>query len=550
MAYQALYRKYRPLTFSDVCGQDNIVRALTGAIRSENVGHAYLFCGTRGTGKTTLAKILSRALNCEHPVDGEPCNSCPTCESILRGASLSVFEIDAASNSGVDNVRQIIEEVQYPPQGGRKKVYIIDEAHNLSPAAFNALLKTLEEPPEYAVFILCTTDPGRILQTITSRCQRFDFRHIPISIISDRLSEICGKESIDAEESAIRYIASAGDGSMRDALSLLDECRAFGDGKHITYDEALQALGAVDTGVFGEFLRAMRSSDIPGAMDVIARITAEGRETGKFVNDFTWYLRNMMLIKVSQGDVSGLDEILGISSENLRKIREDANDTELSLIIRYIRAFAALSGRIRYEAQKRVLLECEVITLMTEDKGTGDPDARKPDVSAPVTKGSDVVKTEAVKEEALGPEAPKAETEEDDRPEPLKVVPDSKDLPTSEASAEPVKPTAADNPLTVLIDEWESVIATDDDPLERMALKNTELRVNGDSVTLIPLSGLYIERLRRELDHIRAMFEKYVGRSLEVTVQDGASEKKDTVRPVKKKSDLEDFFGVPVEEED
>ena len=247
MSYTALYRKFRPQEFEDVKGQEHIVTTLKNQIKADRIGHAYLFCGTRGTGKTTVAKIFAKAVNCEHPVDGSPCGKCPACQGIAAGTSMNVIEIDAASNNGVDNIRQIREEVSYRPTEGKYKVYIIDEVHMLSAGAFNALLKTLEEPPAYVIFILATTEAHKIPITILSRCQRYDFHRISIDTITDRLAELMRTEQVDVEERALRYVAKAGDGSMRDALSLLDQCIAFHLGEKLTYENVLEVLGAVDT---------------------------------------------------------------------------------------------------------------------------------------------------------------------------------------------------------------------------------------------------------------------------------------------------------------
>ena len=218
MSYTALYRKFRPQEFEDVKGQEHIVTTLKNQIKADRIGHAYLFCGTRGTGKTTVAKIFAKAVNCEHPVDGSPCGKCPVCQGIAAGTSMNVIEIDAASNNGVDNIRQIREEVSYRPTEGKYKVYIIDEVHMLSAGAFNALLKTLEEPPAYVIFILATTEAHKIPITILSRCQRYDFHRISIDTITDRLAELMRTEQVDVEERALRYVAKAGDGSMRSIL--------------------------------------------------------------------------------------------------------------------------------------------------------------------------------------------------------------------------------------------------------------------------------------------------------------------------------------------
>lgn len=254
MAYTALYRKWRPVCFEDVKGQDPIVRTLKNQIISGRIGHAYLFCGTRGTGKTTIAKIFAKAVNCQHPVNGSPCNECAVCQSIASGASMNVVEIDAASNNGVDNIREIRDEVKYSPTEGNYRVYIIDEVHMLSTGAFNALLKTLEEPPPYVIFILATTEVHKIPITVLSRCQRYDFRRINNDVIAAQIEYLLKEEKVEAEPAAIRYVAKTADGSMRDALSLLEQCISFYYGQKLTYENVLDVLGAVDTGIFSQLL--------------------------------------------------------------------------------------------------------------------------------------------------------------------------------------------------------------------------------------------------------------------------------------------------------
>ena len=298
MSYTALYRKYRPSEFEDVKGQEHIVTTLKNQIKADRIGHAYLFCGTRGTGKTTVAKIFAKAVNCEHPVDGSPCGECASCKAIAAGSSMNVIEIDAASNNGVENIRQIREEVSYSPTQGKYKVYIIDEVHMLSIGAFNALLKTLEEPPSYVIFILATTESHKIPITILSRCQKYDFRRISIETISDRLMDLLQQEGVEAEEKAVRYVAKAGDGSMRDALSLLDQCIAFYLGEPLTYDHVLEVLGAVDTEVFSRLLRSILANNVVQAIELLEELIVQGRELGQFVTDFVWYLRNLLLVAV------------------------------------------------------------------------------------------------------------------------------------------------------------------------------------------------------------------------------------------------------------
>lgn len=366
MSYTALYRKFRPQEFSDVKGQDHIVTSLQNQIKADRIGHAYLFCGTRGTGKTSVAKIFARAVNCLHPVDGSPCGECELCKSVAAGTSMNVIEIDAASNNGVDNIREIREEVGYGPTEGRFKVYIIDEVHMLSAGAFNALLKTLEEPPAYVIFILATTEVHKIPVTILSRCQRYDFHRISLDTIASRLMELLQKEGIKAEERAVRYIAKAADGSMRDALSLLDQCIAFFLGQELTYEGVLSVLGAVDTEVFSRLHDAVRNGDVRGAMEIVEEITVSGRELNQFASDFCWYLRNLLLMK-SAGNI---EDLLDLSSENLEVMKKQAKDTEAEVLMRHIRVFSELLSSLRYSTEKRILMEVALIKLCKPEMET------------------------------------------------------------------------------------------------------------------------------------------------------------------------------------
>lgn len=359
MSYTALYRKWRPASFEDVKGQDHIVKTLKNQVESGRIGHAYLFCGTRGTGKTSIAKIFARAVNCEHPAGGSPCNECETCRRIKEGTSLNVVEIDAASNNGVENIREIREQVQYPPTEGKYRVYIIDEVHMLSIGAFNALLKTLEEPPSYVIFILATTEVHKIPVTILSRCQRYDFKRISLDTIAGRLKELTKAEHIEAEERALRYVAKAADGSMRDALSLLDQCAAFHFGESLTYDNVLEVLGAVDNSVFSQLFRAAVEGRTKDCIYKIEEIVIQGRELSQFVTDFIWYLRNLLIVQ----SADDAENILDTSTENLLLLKEEAALTDGNTLMRYIRIFSELSGQMRYASQKRVLLEIAFIKL-------------------------------------------------------------------------------------------------------------------------------------------------------------------------------------------
>ena len=360
MSYVALYRKFRPQTFSQVKGQDHVVLTLTNQIKNNRAGHAYLFTGTRGTGKTSVAKIFAKAVNCLHPVDGEPCNECEHCKAITAGNFMDVVEIDAASNTGVDDIRRVIEEIQYTPAKGRYKVYIIDEAHMLSGSAANAFLKTLEEPPEYVIFILATTEPHKLPITILSRCQRYDFKRISVDTIAENLSALLESEGVASEEEAVKYIARAADGSMRDAISLLDKCIAFNLGEKLTYANVLSTLGTVDVETFSRLFGAVCRGDVALALTTIEETIDAGKDISQFVSDFTVYIRNLLLVNVS----GGLNmQIMGVGDENRALLERDAALSEAQILLRYIRILSELLNNIRYSASKQILLEVAVIQM-------------------------------------------------------------------------------------------------------------------------------------------------------------------------------------------
>lgn len=357
MSYMALYRKWRPDEFQEVKGQEHIVTTLKNQIKHERIGHAYLFCGTRGTGKTTIAKLMAKAVNCEHPVDGSPCNECESCKAIAAGTSMNVIEIDAASNNGVDNIRQINSAVQYSPSSGKYLVYIIDEVHMLSIGAFNALLKTLEEPPEYVIFILATTESHKIPITILSRCQRYDFKRISIETITDRLAELLEREQVKATRDALAYVAKAADGSMRDALSILDQCIAFNLGEELTYDRVLETIGAVDVEVYIRLFESVKQGDTSSAVDIIDKAVWQGKDLTQLINEFISFIRNVLMLK--------LDPDMGVdlTSDNIATLIELGKDMPEEKIIGYINILQEASNKIAYVTTKRIVLEVAIIKM-------------------------------------------------------------------------------------------------------------------------------------------------------------------------------------------
>lgn len=499
MSYTALYRKFRPASFEDVKGQDHIVTTLKNQIKAERIGHAYLFCGTRGTGKTTIAKIFAKAVNCEKPADGSPCGECAVCRAIAAGASMNVIEIDAASNNGVDNIREIVDEVAYSPAEGKYKVYIIDEVHMLSIGAFNALLKTLEEPPSYVIFILATTEVHKIPITILSRCQRYDFKRITIDTISERIRELIQIEQVSIEDKAIRYIAKTADGSMRDALSLLDQCIAFHFGQELTYDKVLDVLGAVDTEVFSRLLRVVMEGNVPGAIGILEEMVIQGRELTQFVSDFTWYLRNLLLIKTADG----IEDIIDVSTENLARLKEEAQMAQNDVIMRYIRVLSELSGQIRYAAQKRVLIEIALIKLcrpeMETDTESLSDRIRK--LEQKVEQGIPVMNPELMQQmrEGIAAGAMGAAASEQRAPLPKAIPEDVKQV----------------------VSKWSVAVAEAPNPMKTY-LKSAYPSLSGDGKLLIVVQdGLPFDYFRQDghREELQKILSEYAGKEIEITIQ-------------------------------
>ncbi|QEK13414.1 DNA polymerase III subunit gamma/tau [Crassaminicella thermophila] len=358
MSYVALYRKWRPKVFEDVVGQQHITQTLKNQIKNENIAHAYLFCGTRGTGKTSTAKIFARAVNCLNPKDYDPCNECEICTGIQHESIMDVIEIDAASNNGVDDIRELRENVKYPPTKGRYKVYIIDEVHMLSTGAFNALLKTLEEPPSYVIFILATTEPHKIPATIHSRCQRFDFKRVKEGDIVNRMAHICHSMNIEVQEEALKLIARNADGAMRDALSILDQCVSFGTGK-ITYDDVINILGTVSDEFIFNLVDYITDGNSKNAIELIEELISSGKDIQQFIKDFIEHYRNLMMTKVS----NKLEGIINLSRENIDRLIDQGKRLEINAIIRAIKELSQTAADAKWATQPRILLEVAVVKL-------------------------------------------------------------------------------------------------------------------------------------------------------------------------------------------
>ena len=358
MAYKALYREWRPQTFKDVVGQEHITTTLKNQIINERTAHAYLFCGTRGTGKTSTAKVLAKALNCLDLKDGEPCNKCEMCKKINEGLAIDITELDAASNNGVDNIRDIIEEVQYPPQEARFKVYIMDEVHMLSMGAVNAFLKTLEEPPKNVVFILATTDPQKLPITILSRCQRFDFKRISRKDITARLRRIVTEQGVFCDDKSLDLIARVSDGAMRDSLSILDQAISIGDGK-VDYDELVSMLGLVTNDNLFKIVDSIIKRDVESAMEIIEELVLTGKDMTLFIKDLIVHYRNLLMIKVT----SNPEEVLDTAEENIEKLKVQGSKLKVEEIMRCIRIVQECDEEAKLSKQARVYLELAVIKM-------------------------------------------------------------------------------------------------------------------------------------------------------------------------------------------
>lgn len=358
MGYTALYREWRPQNFYDIVGQEHITTTVKNQILNNRIAHAYLFCGTRGTGKTTTAKVFAKALNCLDLKDGEPCNKCDMCRKINEGLAIDVTELDAASNNGIDKIRDIIDDVKYPPQEAKHKVYIMDEVHMLSIGAVNAFLKTLEEPPNNVIFILATTDPQKLPITILSRCQRFDFKRINNNEITERLRKIVNEQNALADDKSLNLIARVSDGAMRDALSILDQAISMGNGA-VQYDVLVSMLGLVTNDNLFNLTNSVTQRNIEKSISIIDEVVYAGKDIYLFIKDLIAHYRNILMAKVTNNP----EEVLDMSEENISLIKEQASKIRAEEVMRYIRILQETESNAKISKQARLYLELAIIKM-------------------------------------------------------------------------------------------------------------------------------------------------------------------------------------------
>ncbi len=524
--YTALYRSFRPETFDGILGQEHIVKILKNQIKTGTTVHAYLFCGTRGTGKTSTARLLAKAMNCLAETGDRPCGVCANCRSIKEGSFMDVIEIDAASNNGVDNIRELRESVKYPPAAGRCKVYIIDEVHMLSTGAFNALLKTLEEPPEKVMFILATTEVQKLPATILSRCLRLDFKRVPEKILRQGMRDICGQLDVKISEAALGLIASNADGSVRDALSLLDQCISSGE-KNVTRENVIDILGTAGEEVFVELTDLVISRRIADALILLDRVISDGKDVRQFMKDWIVHFRSLMMTKF----IKNPEDILNMSAENVERIRRQSEETDLAFINDSIIRLSQTLSDAKWSTQPRILLELCIIKLSEDPRGL-------PPITPPVPQRQ--------------PISQKARTENTE-PLPEKSGTQNQSS-TSETIPEHQAPERAEAPISSIdCDSLWHAVFEDGESLRgsfNLLRVGTRLKEVGNEQFIVEASNeMTLTYAKENASDLEKIMEKHVGRKLRMECRmvnmSGTSEKEKTAEDLA--SEIGNKFGIHIE---
>ena len=542
--YQALYRSFRPETFDAILGQEHIVRILKNQIDTGTTSHAYLFCGTRGTGKTSTARILAKGMNCLAPEGGRPCGVCENCMSIKNGTFMDVVEIDAASNNGVENIRELRESVKYPPVAGRCKVYIIDEVHMLSTGAFNALLKTLEEPPENVMFILATTEVHKLPATILSRCLRLDFKRVPERQLKEGMRRICSELGITVEESALGLICANADGSVRDGLSLLDQCIS-GGGKTVSRDEVLDLIGASGEEVLMELTDYVTGGQVARALIRLNQVLADGKDVRQLMKDWIEHYRSLLMTKY----IKNPEEVLNLSTENVERIRNQSERLSLPVINNSILELSKTLADAKWSTQPRVLLELAIVRL---GSGDGAQPVTQRMVVQPVVQPAAPAAVAALAQSAAQPvdDVPPWEWPED-------MVPLSEPPEEAVAAAAPVTPMTPEPQVEALDleleDLWYSIF---DDPSAKkgsflLLRMGSKLHKVTDSEFFVEASNAVTKGLLKDNEALLSqLMEQKTGRKMRLVLDDGSAQAKEDSKE-KKAQDLarsmEEKLGIPVE---